>query len=49
MRQRDGLWVVVTDSWVAAYVVERGQVVDCAPILRRRLDYWRKRSRWVCE
>lgn len=46
---RDGLWAVVTDTWVAGFVVRGGRVVDCAPILRRRIDYWRTRARWICE
>lgn len=45
----DGLWAVVTDTWVAGFVVADGRVVDCAPILRRRLAYWVSVARWVSE
>lgn len=45
---RDGLWAVLTDSFVAGFVVEGGRVVRCAPILRRRIGYWQQRARWVC-
>jgi hypothetical protein len=37
---RDGLYRVATSSFVAGFVVERGRVVRCAPILRRRLTHW---------
>ena len=37
----DGLYRVTTPYLCAGFVVERGVVTHCAPILRRRLDYWR--------
>lgn len=37
----DGLYRVVTASFVAAFVVEGGRVTQCAPILQRRaFSYW---------
>jgi hypothetical protein len=38
---RDGLYRVTTPYLCAGFVVEGGRVIDCAPILRRRLAYWR--------
>ena len=44
----DGLYAVVTQTWVAGFVVERGHVTMCAPILRRRLlDHWMHQARRV--
>jgi hypothetical protein len=37
---RDGLYRVVTDRFVAGFVIEAGQVTECAPILRRNLARW---------
>lgn len=37
----DGLYRVVTPYFVAGFVVEGGSVTSCAPILRKRLAYWR--------
>jgi hypothetical protein len=37
----DGLYRVTTAYLCAGFVVERGRVTRCAPILRRRLAYWR--------
>ena len=37
----DGLYRVVTDHFVAGFVVEDGKVISCAPILRKRLEYWK--------
>ena len=36
----DGLYQVTTPHLCAAFVIENGQVTECAPILRRRLSYW---------
>lgn len=36
----DGLYRVTTSYLCAGFVVERGSVVRCAPILRKRLAYW---------
>jgi hypothetical protein len=38
---RDGLYRVVTSHLVAGFVIRAGQVVQCAPILRRKIDYWK--------
>lgn len=36
----DGLYRVETRTLCAGFVVERGRVTQCAPILRRKLAYW---------
>lgn len=36
----DGLYRVVTTTFVAGFVIEDGEVTMCAPILRARLPYW---------
>ncbi len=38
---RDGLYRVTTPYLCAGFVIENGKVVSCAPILRRKLDYWK--------
>lgn len=40
----DGLFQVTTPKLCAGFVVEQGQVTLCAPILRRKLDYWRTQA-----
>lgn len=37
---KDGLYRVTTSYLCAGFVVENGRVTRCAPILRRRLNYW---------
>lgn len=44
---RDGLYQVTTDYLCAAFVVEDGWVVACAPILRKRLSYWFTVAVWI--
>ena len=44
---RDGLYRVVTPYFCAGFVVEGGKVTRCAPILRRKLYYWKARAVWI--
>lgn len=44
---KDGLYEVSTPYMLAGFVVEQGQVTRCAPILRKRLDYWKSIARWI--
>lgn len=48
MTMRDGLYRVCTPVLCAGFIVRGGMIVDCAPILRRRLDYWRTVAEWIC-
>ena len=36
----DGLYRVVTNYFVACFIVEHGRVTRCAPILRKNLAKW---------
>lgn len=38
---QDGLYRVTTSYLCAGFVVEGGRVTACAPVLRRKLTYWR--------
>lgn len=37
----DGLYRVTTSYLCAGFVIEGGLVTACAPILRKKLSYWR--------
>lgn len=37
----DGLYRVTTSYLCAGFVVHGGEVMMCAPILRKRLRYWK--------
>lgn len=43
----DGLYRVTTSYLCAGFVVRGGEVMMCAPILRKRLPYWKTVARWV--
>lgn len=47
---RDGLWAVITPTICAAFEVRDGKVDmnECAPILRKRIDYWVTVARFIC-
>jgi hypothetical protein len=36
----DGLYRVTTSYLCGGFVVFDGQVVDCAPVLRKRIECW---------
>ena len=36
----DGLYRVETKFFTAGFIIDHGRVISCAPILRKRLDYW---------
>jgi hypothetical protein len=45
---KDGLYRVMTNYLCAGFVVHNGKVIQCAPILRGKLEYWKTIARWVC-
>lgn len=45
----DGLYRVLTRHLCAGFVVEHGKVIMCAPILRRRLEYWKTIAVRICD
>jgi hypothetical protein len=44
---KDGLYVVDHMNVCAAFVVRDGEVTTCAPILRKKFDYWKGFARYV--
>jgi hypothetical protein len=44
---KDGLYQVTTSYLCAGFVIEGGKVVMCAPILRRKIEYWKKVARRI--
>jgi hypothetical protein len=38
---KDGLYRVTTSYLCAGFVIEEGKVTECAPILRKKLAYWK--------
>jgi hypothetical protein len=45
---KDGLYQVTTPHLCAGFIIEHGIVTLCAPILRKRIEYWKRVARWVC-
>jgi hypothetical protein len=45
---KDGLYRVVTSYLCAGFIMAGGKVVECAPILRRKLSYWMTVATWIC-
>lgn len=37
----DGLYRVLYKGICAGFVVKRGRIVKCAPILRRKMAFWK--------
>jgi hypothetical protein len=40
----DGLYRVTTPTLCAGFEIRGGVVVECAPILRRKLSYWMRHA-----
>lgn len=38
----DGIYRVETPYLCAGFDVRNGKVIECAPILRKRFDYWKR-------
>jgi hypothetical protein len=43
----DGLYDVTNERLSAGFMVYRGQLVWCAPILRKRFDYWQTQAAYL--
>ncbi len=37
---KDGLYQVTTSWMCAGFIVKDGKIIECAPILRRKLSFW---------
>jgi len=40
----DGVYRVETEFFCAGFVIANGKVTECAPILRRNFNYWKKKA-----
>jgi hypothetical protein len=45
---KDGLYRVNTAYLCAGFTIRDGILHRCAPILRRKIDYWMRVAHWVC-
>lgn len=43
----DGLYRVTTRYLCAGFVIDGGRVTMCAPILRKKIEYWKTTARRV--
>ena len=40
-KMKDGLYRVVTSYFCAGFVVENGVIIQCAPILKNKIEFWK--------
>jgi hypothetical protein len=45
--REDGLYQITTSFFTAGFELFDGQVIACAPILKRNIDYWKHRGVYV--
>jgi hypothetical protein len=43
----DGLYRVTTQYFCAGFVIENGEITKCAPILKRKINYWITKARLI--
>jgi len=46
---KDGLYQVTTKYLCAGFIIKNGKVVHCAPILKKKIEYWKKVAKFICE
>lgn len=46
---KDGLYRVTTSYLCAGFVIKDDRVTQCAPILWKKLEYWKTIAKWVAE
>jgi len=46
---KDGLYQVTTSYLCAGFIVKDGKVVDCAPILKKKISYWKTVAKWISD
>lgn len=46
---KDGLYQVAASYFTAGFVIKDGKVIACAPILRKRFDYWKTQAKLIKE
>lgn len=44
---KDGLYRVTTKYLCAGFVIKDGEVTACAPILRKKIAYWKTVAVWI--
>ena len=47
IKLQDGLYRVETKNFCAGFVIEQGKLVNCAPILRRDIEYWKRNAKRI--
>jgi len=44
---KDGLYRVETSYFVAGFILKDNKVIKSAPILRRRINHWITKAKWI--
>jgi len=44
---KDGLYRVVTKYLVAGFVLKDDKIIHCAPILNKKIKYWKTIAEWI--
>jgi len=46
---KDGLYQVTIKYLCAGFLVRDGKVILCAPILKKKFEYFKTIAVWICE
>lgn len=47
MNLKNGLYQVTTKYLCAGFIIKDNKVIKCAPILRRKLSYFKTIGKWI--
>ena len=48
-RLYEGLYQVTYKNICAGFVVKNGKITECAPVLKKKIDYWVTIAKRVCD
>lgn len=46
---KDGLYQVITSYLCAGFIVKDGKIIHCAPILKKKINYWITKAKFICQ
>jgi hypothetical protein len=46
---KDGLYRVTASYLCAGFILKKNKVIKCAPILKRKTDYWKSIAVFICK
>mgnify|MGYP001572226612 CR=1 FL=1 len=46
---KDGLYQVITKYFCAGFEIKDNKIINCPPILRQKIEYWKTIAKFICK